>query len=471
MNNTEPRPRRLLRALLLALAAAGAGLPALSRAASADDASVESRRSAIVRAVEKVRPAVVSIRTNEIVRGLVEYQWFQFRPEEREREGSLGSGAIFHPDGYVVTNAHVISRASKIIVVVTRADGTEMERPARLVVMDADNDIAIVKMLAPEGGRGEAAYPFVPLGRSDDLMIGETVIAIGNPFRLGLTVTTGVVSALRRSVRPSEAKEKEFKDFIQIDAAINPGNSGGPLLDVNGRLIGVNTAILNRATGAEGIGFAIPADRVRETLGRVFKRRLVSGEWLGFELDAGPEAQAVVREVFAQGPARDSGLKSGDRIITVNGVPTPTLFDYRNAEVSLPGRSTARLGVIRAGSALGEIPVQLQPVPTAELSRTRLGFQANDLDAETSRTLGIPMDSGVVLTTVQADGPAGKVGLRKGDIVYSMSGRRIRSADDLLLFLERIQGGDAIDVKIARAAEDSYGETRLREAAATLIAN
>ena len=385
-------------------------------------------------------------------------------------EGALGSGAIFHPDGYVATNAHVISRASKIFVQATRSDGSEFERQAKLVAVNFDNDLAILKMLAQDGERGDGAYPYLPLGTSSDLMIGETVIAIGNPFRLGVTVTTGVVSALKRSVRPSAAKDKEFKDFIQIDAAINPGNSGGPLLDVTGRWIGFNTAILNRATGAEGIGFAIPADRVREMIGRTFKRRLVSGEWLGFDVTGGGRGEPVVKEVYPQGPARESGLRPGDVIAAVNGSPTATLFDFRGAEISLPGRSRVRLAVERDGKPAGEVAVSLEPVPTAELSRRRLGFEAKELDPETSRNLGVSMTAGVLVTRVVEGGPSERMKLRVDDLVLSLGGKRIQSADDLLLFLERLQGGDAVDVRILRWVADAYGRTRARELSATLVA-
>src|SRR5262245_28249350 len=233
------RPLRCSIALLAALPLLGVALGAPARAEDAPDPTVLARKSAVVRAVEKARPGVVSIRTNEIVQTRY-YSWFfdEGPSAPQEREGALGSGAIFHPAGFVITNAHVIARASKIFVQFARdggAKGNEEEREANLVAVDIPNDLAILRMVA----KGDETYPSLPLGRSDDLMLGETVIAIGNPFRLGLTVSTGIVSALRRSIRPQNSQETEFRDFIQTDAAINPGNSGGPLLDVNGRWVGV----------------------------------------------------------------------------------------------------------------------------------------------------------------------------------------------------------------------------------------
>ena len=262
------------RIALLSVLSVALPLASPTRAGAEGVGDVEARRSAVVKAVEKARPGIVSIRTNQIV---YTRRWYDFEIEEREQEAALGSGIIFHPDGYVITNAHVIARASRIFVQILQGTPEETEREAKVVAVDVDNDLALLRLLPTAAGAG-GPYRYLPLGRSNDLMIGETVIAVGNPFGVGTTVTTGVISALRRSIKPRGSKdEREFKDFIQIDAAINPGNSGGPVLDVTGRWIGVNTAILNRAMGAEGIGFAIPADRVRDMVARLFKRRLVTG--------------------------------------------------------------------------------------------------------------------------------------------------------------------------------------------------
>src|SRR5262245_49071861 len=200
-------------------------------AARAED-ELALRRNAVVRAVEKASPGVVAIRTNEVVQVPRYYDWFwsDGRTVPQEREGALGSGAIFHPAGFVVTNAHVISRAARIFVRITGEDGKEVEREARLVSVDLDNDLAIVRIVTPEAEVAPA--PSVPRAQTDALTSGQTVIAIGNPFRRGTTRTTGIVAALRRTARPPRGGDTEFRDFVQTDAAINPGNSGGPLLDV-----------------------------------------------------------------------------------------------------------------------------------------------------------------------------------------------------------------------------------------------
>ncbi|MCC7137868.1 MAG: trypsin-like peptidase domain-containing protein [Planctomycetes bacterium] len=457
--------------LPLGLLVVPAVLFALSPVVRADE--VEDRRSPVVRAVEKSRPGVVAIRTNEIVQVPRYYDWFfnDGTTVPQEREGSLGSGAIFHPAGFVLTNAHVISRASKVIVQLTRPGGAEQEREARVVAVDLDNDLAILKLVSPDGS--PETYPFLPLGRSDDVMLGETVIAIGNPFKLGITVTTGIVSALHRTIRPQRAEEQEFRDFIQTDAAINPGNSGGPLLDVTGRWIGVNTAILNRATGAEGIGFAIPADRVREMVGRTFKRRLVNGEWTGFDLDESPSGSPVVREVYATGPAAESGLKAGDRVVAVNGRATASLFDYRLAEVDAPAGGTLRVRVARKGEADRDVEVPLRPAQGDALAvaLTRLGFRARDATTADVRTLGVPAMGGVVITEVATGGPAERVRLRVNDVIVALGPFKVRSLDDLLFVLEMVRAGDAVTLRIRRVVQDRFGGAAVRELSGTLVAD
>jgi serine protease Do len=446
-------------------------LTGLAPAARADETGDrEARRSPVVKAVEKAWPAVVSIRTNETVMVPRYYSWFDYENVPTEREGSLGSGVIFHPAGYVVTNAHVISRASKTYAAVADGKGGEVERQARLVAVDLDNDLAILRLLPPEGSTTPTTYPWLPLARSDDLMIGETAIAIGNPFRLGVTATTGVVSALRRSIKPRKGDETEFRDFVQIDAAINPGNSGGPIVDITGRWIGVNTAILNRSQGAEGIGFAIPAKRVREMVGRTFKRRLVTGDGLGFELSPGTAEEPLVRDVSPLGPAHAAGIKRGDRVLSVNGTETPTLFDYRLAEVTAPPRGSVRLRVLRESRTF-DVDLAFAPMPTAALSQKRLGFVAREVAPEDVRTLGATPAGGVVVTEVAPGGPAERIGLAKGDVVTVLAKQRIRTLDDLSALVEMVEAGDALDVRIQRVVRDRSGDGVVREAVATLVAD
>ena len=433
---------------LLALLLTPLALLSAPSAALAEEGDPAKRRNHVVKVVEKARNAIVSIRTNEIV----DRTWYDiwnrsYRSTPYERDGGLGSGAIFHPGGYVITNAHVISRASKIYVGIPKhrngaaENGRYMVRMALPLAIDIEHDLAILRLL-PEKGRVVERYPYISLGRSNDLMLGEEIVAMGHPFRLGLTVTRGIISGVNRKL---ELGGRVFDDFMQVDAAINPGNSGGPLFDITGRWIGVNTAIYNRAHGAEGIGFAIPADRVRSLIAKAFKRRVVSGDWLGIELEEAAGGTTIVKEVYPKGPAFRSGLRAQDRIIGVAGKRTPSLYEVRMALVGLPPGGAASLNVRRRGKPLADpIRVPLKAVPTPFLSAQHLGFVARDTADS----------NGVIVTSVRNDGPAAKMKLKPNDLVFALGPQndpwKIRNTEDLLLFLQFVKPGDLVEVKIQR---------------------
>ncbi len=227
---------------------------AVALTGAAPAAPLPSRRSEIVEVVEKVSPAVVNIAAEQIVRrqaSLFDEFFFGNNPRARsDRAQSLGSGVIIDPKGVILTNDHVISGASRILA--TTKSGQELE--CEVIGSDADNDLAVLRVRNPRG-----SLPTIRLGTSSDLLIGETIVAIGNPFGLSNTVTAGVVSALGRSVR-GDQNQRLYTDFIQIDAPINPGNSGGPVVNIQGEMVGIATAIIG---GAQGIGFATPVDRAR----------------------------------------------------------------------------------------------------------------------------------------------------------------------------------------------------------------
>src|SRR5262245_7267285 len=305
-----------------------------------------ARRSLVVQAVERTSPAVVNVSTEQVTeqRGspfpFPQDPFFDefFRdfvdPRPRRfKTTSLGSGVIVDPDGTILTNVHVVLRGSRIHV--TIADGRELD--ATPVGADADSDIAVLRVKA--GGR----LPAVSLGTSSDLMIGETVIAIGNPFGLSHTVTTGVVSAVGRSLHD---EERTYTDFVQTDASINPGNSGGPLLNIRGELIGINTAIYGKA---QGIGFAIPVDRARRVMRDLVAFGEVRRPWTGLVVqDLTPDlAQhfgarhgVVVAEVEPDGPAARAGVVRGEVIVRVDGreVGSRAGVDWRVAGANETGR-------------------------------------------------------------------------------------------------------------------------------------
>lgn len=415
------------------------------------------RRSLVVKVVEQARAATVSIRTNQVVTRT----WYDIwnRPlhaEPYERDGGLGSGAIFHPDGYVITNAHVISRASKIFVGTTEYDGNgrgakHREHPAVPMAIDIANDLAILRLL-PEPGGGPGRYPFLRLGTSSDVMVGERIVALGHPFRLGLTVTEGIISGLDRKL---ELGKQTFDDFMQVDAAINPGNSGGPLFDITGRWIGVNTAIYNRAFGAEGIGFAIPAARVRSLIAASFTRRVVADDWLGLDFVEGPAGEAVVDRVYPKGPASRAGVQVNDVVVSADGESTPTLYDLRLLLVALPSGKRVGLDVQRSAgpgipASRSRLVVPLEAVPTSELSAKHFGFAAEDTGER----------MGVLVTQVAEGGPAAGMSLRRGDVIYGMGHWEIRSTEDLLMFLQFVARGDLVEVKIRRT--DGRGMASLK---------
>ncbi len=469
-------------AVLAAVLVAASGLVASEVRAGGDR---EARRSPIVRAVERSRAAIVSIHTTQVLRR----NWYGIELPPVEGKG-IGSGAIFHPEGYVITNAHVVARAREVLVDLISADGEPQTHDARIFAVDLPNDLAILRLLPNEGEQaGERRYPYLQLESVNDLMVGETVIALGNPFGMGLTVTTGVIGGLDRTLRTSRQPvpgqpgrrapdtlatggERVFDDFIQIDAAINPGNSGGPLLDVTGRWIGVNTAIWNRRlTVAEGVGFAIPIDRVRSLVGRALKRRLVRGDWLGVEFEEGSGGTARVRHAFPKGPGYEGGLREGDEVLTLDGRPTPTLFDLRSQLAFLPREVTVRLGVRRDGRVRAEpLPIRLRPVPTDRLSAKHLGFVAADVSDKENREQRLAFDAGVVVRTLLPESPAARIGLEAGDLVVGLGTYRIRHSDDLLLFLQYVEPGDLVQVKVLRPLRLRSGRFVREEKAGLLVA-
>jgi serine protease Do len=436
---------RLLRisGRLLVLAALEALLVGAVAGMASADGEAELRRNQVVRAVEKAKPAIVSVRTTKLVgQRFTDLMGLVLREEIAEVEGSLGSGVVFHPAGFVITNAHVISRAQNLYV---HRAGEENGPGLRAVefAVDFANDLAILRILPPDGGAAPPTYPYLPLGRSHDLMLGETVLAVGNPFKLGLSVSTGVLAGLDRKLNVGR---RRFDDFIQVDAAINPGNSGGALLDVTGRWIGVTTAIYARATGAEGIGFAIPADRVRRLVGTAFKRRVVMSDWLGFDEGEGADGAATVARVFPRGPAMGSGLKEGDVLRSVNGMLTPTRYDFAMALLEVPVGGSVTLGLLRQGEPVAPVTLRLAPLPTEDLARRHLGLDFADVQ---------DYEAGVVIKELAPDGPAAQRGLRVGDVIQGLGPWKIRHSDDLLLFLQYVQPGDLVDVRLLRPGPEN----------------
>jgi S1-C subfamily serine protease len=398
-----------------------------------------ARRTPTVMAIEKASPAVVNVSTTKLVR--VRDPFFPMYAGTRPVD-SVGSGAIIHPDGYVVTNSHVVRQAVEDILVSLDVGGAERQHKALLLAEDPQNDLALLKILV------EGPFPTVTLGRSDDLLIGEPVIAVGNPFGVGKTVTTGVVSGLGRTVRNEDGVS--FEDFIQTDAAINPGNSGGPLLNVHGDMIGVNTAIIR---GGEGIGFAIPVGRVKEIVERLIESAVARAN-LGFRPDAG-NGGLVVRSVDPEGAARE--LAAGDILESVDGRLVRGVFDFATPILGKsPGQKIA-VAVRRGGARLTvEITVPLRAEDA--FVANRLGLLAADLPPA-SRARGA---SGILVTKVLEDGPAARVGVKPGDVISSLDRFEVDSLRTLAEVLQLLPAGASVNVRVTREGRRMAGSITLR---------
>jgi Do/DeqQ family serine protease len=350
---------------------------------------------------------------------------------------SLGSGVLVDASGLVVTNNHVIEGADQVKV--SLADKREFE--AEMVLKDTRSDLAVLRLKAP----GER-FPVIEFSDSDSLQVGDVVLAIGNPFAVGQTVTHGIVSAVART----QVGITDYQFFIQTDAAINPGNSGGALVDTSGRLVGINTAIFSRSGGSQGIGFAIPANMVKVVVasakggGSAVKR-----PWLGAHLQAvTPEIAesmglkrptgALVASLSAGSPATRGGLKIGDLITAIDGqeVEDPNAFDYRFATKSLGGN--AKLGIVRAGKETA-VTVALEPLPDTPhdelVIQARSPFQGakvSNLSPALADDLRLdPSTDGVVITEVSDGSPAQSLGFHRGDLVLTVNNQKIAKTRDL----------------------------------------
>jgi serine protease Do len=396
-------------------ALAGAAAPGIEAPRRPSAAAIAARRTPVVAVAEKVSPAVVNIAAESMVRDVDPFFGGIFTPQRRAQ--SLGSGLVIEPSGIVLTNAHVIEGASRIVV--TLLDGREMQ--ADLLGSDHDADLAVLKLAARD-------LRAVPLGQSSDLMIGETVVAIGNPFGLSRTVTMGVLSAVGRTV-PSESGERLFTDFLQTDASINPGNSGGPLVNILGEVIGINTAIVS---GANGIGFAIPADRARRVVTDLLRYGELRPVWSGARLVTVDEELArryrlpvqhgaLVRKVYPGSPAASAGLQENDVIVGAAGHPVASREDVITAIYTVQADSPIALEVRRAGRSL-RLVLRAQPPP-----------QGTGLTV-LERSVGLVVGGGrgeLAVQRVVRGSAADRRGLAAGDLILGANGQRVASADDL----------------------------------------
>jgi len=407
--------------------------------------------------VKKAAPAVVNVFTKKTVkqRGsrLFDDPFFrrffgdQFFGMPRERmESSLGSGVIVSEDGLVVTNHHVIEGADEVTVILP--DRRQFE--AEIILRDRQTDLAILKV-----DPGDVALPTLELKDSDDVEVGDLVLALGNPFGVGQTVTSGIVSAVART----QVGITDFSSFIQTDAAINPGNSGGALVTLDGRLIGINTAIFSKSGGSVGIGFAVPANMVQTVIrsaqagGKLVRawpgftgQTLTSDLAEGFRLDR--PGGVIVDSLYPGGPADEAGLRRGDVVLEIDGAPAVSMRTVRfEVASSLPGESLD-LAVLRDGKRLDlKLPVQEPPEnPPANPIILRgknplAGAEVANLSPAFSETIGLEGAwAGVVITRVKRGSIAQRVGFRPKDIVLALDGEAFEENRELANWLAAAEG-------------------------------
>ncbi len=392
--------------------------------------------------VRQVTPAVVNVYATKTEQGfqspfandpffsrLFGGDLFQSRPRTSQ---SLGSGVIVDARGIIVTNSHVVSGADDIRIALSGG----REFPVTLLLDDPKSDLAVLQI----EGAGDRSFPALAFADSDGLEVGDLVLAIGNPFGVGQTVTSGIVSALART----GVETGNFDYFIQTDAAINPGNSGGALVNLAGELVGINTAIFTRSGGSVGIGFAIPANMARTVAQAGEAGGALVRPWFGARLqevttdiadslDIDPPHGALVTEVATGSPAEAAGLRPGDAIVKIDGVDVdaPQGFDFRFATKALG--STSTLTYVRSGN-IAEAQVVVAPAPdagpgqTAEITgNTRFaGTTVGVLTPALAQDMNLPFDStGIVVSRVAPGSPADRMGLRAGDIIVAVNGQRI----------------------------------------------
>lgn len=399
-------------ALLAFLAAAPAG---------ADRAS-SARRTATVQAVERAKGAVVNINAQEVVKARVPQDPFDIffgggRLRDQVRT-SLGSGFVFDPAGFVLTNYHVVERGSRIQV--SFEDGSDYT--AKVVGTDPGGDLAVLKIQA------DKRFPAVALGSSSDLLLGETVIAIGNPFGLNQSVSAGVVSALHRTVR---AEGRSYYDFVQTDASINPGNSGGPLINADGEVIGVCSAIY---ANAQGIGFAIPIERALRVARELVKSGELAASFWGFDAGAAEgKPGARVESVEEGSPAAKAGLKRGDLVVSMDRSPVRDPDELRFLLHDVPLGAHVMLGVRRGEQKLdlSVTPGPLTPERAMTSFQSATGLKLSELSAAEARRAGIEAPRGLVaVEQVQRGSLAQREGLRRGDIVVAVNSAEVDTLKD-----------------------------------------
>lgn len=435
--------------------------------------SLRDLNNAFVELSAAANPAVVTVFTERVLRVRQSPYVFDFfgeffqhprqqQPPEREyRQQGLGSGVIVSHDGYIITNNHVIAEADTINV--RLIDGKTL--PATVVGADEKTDIAVLRVEAGD-------LPSIPIGDSDQLRVGEMVLAIGSPLspNLAHSVTSGIVSAKGRS----NVGLADYEDFIQTDAAINPGNSGGALINLDGELVGINTAIASRSGGYQGIGFAVPSNMARRVMESLIEHGTVVRGWLGIyiqdidetlaaAMDLDRSEGALVADVTEGGPADDAGIERGDIIVALGGQTVHSATQLRNEVAARQPGSTARLDILRDGKS-EHVTVTLDALPTEEVARDvgvrleeQFGFTVVPFDAELAAKYRLDRSlDGVVITSIAKSGPADRAGLREGDLIVEINRSPTKDLEEFNERVRNLKKGSTLLLRVIRTNRSFY---------------
>ena len=428
---------------------------------------------------KKASPSVVNISTVKVIKGRGPMpmpfgqgdpfrdffeRFFHDQIPKDYRQQSLGTGFIIDKEGYILTNNHVVEMADEIKV--KFSNGKEYE--AKTIARDSKTDIALIKIEADESLKP------LPFGDSEKLEVGDWVVAIGNPFGLGNTVTAGIVSAKYRQIGAGS-----YDNFIQTDASINPGNSGGPLLDVNGEVVGINTAIFSQTGGNIGIGFAIPVNMAKELLPQLKKGKVVRG-WLGVmiqkitpelkeKLDLKGDNGALVADVTKGGPAEKAGIERGDVIVSFGGKEVKEMRDLPFIVASTPVGKTVKVEVIRKGDKkgfevkIGELKEEQAAEGAEETEAPKLGMSVEELTPELAKNLGLTERSGIVVVQVEDDSPAAAAGLRPGDVILEIDQSPVKGLEEFNGRIEKYKKGDTILLLVKRRGATVFVTLKVSE--------
>ena len=440
-------------------------VPAAAQQRAVPESAVAMKQS-FAPVVKRAAPAVVNVyvrhRVEQMVSPFFDDPFFgrlfgeRFGIPRERIQNSLGSGVLVSPEGVVVTNNHVIQGSGDTEITVALTDGREF--PAKVILKDEQTDLAVLRLDA-----GGVQFSSIEFSDSDSLQVGDLVLAIGDPFGVGQTVTSGIVSALART----QVGISDYQFFIQTDAAINPGNSGGALVDMDGRLIGINTAIFSKSGGSHGIGFAIPSNMVRLVVQSALKGGKVQRPWLGAALQTvtpdiaeslglATPSGALVAKVHAKGPAARAGLKAGDVVVSVDDKPVqnPQAFQYRFVTKGIGG--AVELGVLRKGQQVKAsitliAPVEDPPRDARDLegSHPLTGCTVANISPAVAAEVGIDDDmrDGVVVLDVKDKTPAARLGVKRGDIVVGINNEKVKSVAQLVAALDAADGGWRLSVE------------------------